>query len=189
VDGGPPAPAPAAASLRRQGAVWLVSFGGREATVPHTKGLADIARLVSRPGADVHVLELAGAAGVAAPGGDVVDRRTLESYRSRLAELDDDADEAARHHDHERAAGLAGEREAILEELRRVTGAGGQARQFSNNPAERARKAVAGRIRDTIRKLGPVLPELAAHLDQTIVTGFSCRYPAGSDVTWKVDQG
>ena len=83
------------------------------------------------------------------------------------------------------APGAEAERQALLDELGRVTGAHRQPRQFANHPAERARKAVTARIRDAIRKLEPVLPELAAHLERTIVTGTYCRYrPDGT--AWEI---
>lgn len=41
---------------------------------------------------------------------------------------------------------------------------------------ERARKAVAWRIRDALRKITAAHPELGAHLDDTITTGTFCAY-------------
>lgn len=186
----PPAiPAPnVAASMHRQGPLWHVSFAGRQASVPHSKGLADIARLVAAPGADVNALELMRSLDRSYAAGDLADARALAAYRQRLADIDSDIDDAARDNDDERRARAEAEREALLEELRRITRTGGGTRAFANYPAERARKAVTGRIRETIRKLEPVLPELAAHLERTIVTGTYCRYrPEGTH--WQVDVG
>jgi hypothetical protein len=174
-----------AGSLRRRGAVWDVAYAGRTATVPHSKGLADIARLLATPGAEVHVLELTGGPDRSAPAGDVVDRAALAAYRRRVAELDGEIDDAGRANDPVRRERGEAERAALLAELGRVTGTGGRSRQFANHPAERARKAVAGRVRDAIRRLEPVHPELAAHLDRSIATGTFCRYrEAGT--TWEV---
>jgi len=171
-------PHPGAATMRRSGALWQLAFAGREVSIPQSKGLADIARLLAAPDTDIHVLDLIDAADRSGSGGDVVDRRALAAYRQRLGDLDADIEEAARHHDLERQARAASERQAILDELGRTTGTGGRTRSFSNHPAERARKAVSGRIRDAIRKLRPVLPELADHLERAIVTGTYCRYRA-----------
>ncbi len=45
---------------------------------------------------------------------------------------------------------------------------------------------MAGRVRETIRKLEPVLPELAAHFERNVVAGTYCRYRP--DITgWDVD--
>lgn len=178
--------ASSSAAMRRSGAVWHLAFAGKEATVPHTKGLADIARLVAAAGAEVHVLELVEAVDRSGEGGAMADRSAIEAYRRRLTELDADLDEAALHRDDERRARAEQERQALLDELGRVSGVRGRPRAFANHPAERARKAVAGRIRDTIRKLEPVLPELAAHLQRTIVTGNYCRYRPDS-TQWVVD--
>ena len=177
---------PGAAAMRRHGALWQLTFTGREVSVLHSKGLADIARLLAAPGTDVHVLDLIDAVDRSGSGGDIVDRRSLAAYRQRLADLDDDIDDAERNHDPERGARAASERQAILDELGRSTGTAGRTRAFSNHPAERARKAVSGRIRDAIRKLEADLPELADHLRRTIVTGTYCRYRTDG-TSWHVE--
>ena len=182
---GPP-PGRTSAAMRRQGPIWQLTFADRDATVAHSKGLADIARLLASPGAEVHVLDLVDASDRSGAGGDQVDRRGLAEYRRRLADLDADIDDAERDHDPERHARAETERQAVLDELGRITGTGGRARAFANHPAERARKAVAGRVRDAIRKLEPVLPEMAAHLQRNIVTGTYCRYRPEL-VQWQVD--
>ncbi|MGQ0830882.1 MAG: ATP-binding protein [Microthrixaceae bacterium] len=171
-------PTAAIGAMTRNGPTWQVAFAGASVSVPHTKGLADIARLLASPDNDIHVLALIDAVDRSGTGGEMADRRSLAAYRERVADLDEEMEEADRHHDPERHARAAIEREAILDELARVTGPGGRARPFANHPAERARKAVSGRIRDAIRKLEPVLPELADHLERTIVTGAYCRYRA-----------
>ncbi|HSK97462.1 MAG TPA: AAA family ATPase [Euzebyales bacterium] len=176
----------ATASMRRRGPVWQITFAGSAATVPHIKGLADIARLVAAPGAEIHALDLVGSPDRSPRPGPVVDRSALDSYRRRLADLQVEVDDAAHNHDTERRARAVAEHQALVEELGRVTGVRRQPRQFANHPAERARKAVAGRIRDAIRKLADVLPELADHLDQAVRTGTYCSYRA--ETTWDVDQ-
>jgi len=50
--------------------------------------------------------------------------------------------------------------------------------------AERARKAVSARIRDAVQRIGQELPELAAHLDATVITGVRCRYVG--ELRWDV---
>jgi tetratricopeptide (TPR) repeat protein len=183
---GPERPAGPAA-MRRRDRVWELTFAGRTATVPHSKGLADIATLLAARGAEVHVLQLAGSPDRSGGTGDVVDRTALEAYRRRLAELEAGVDDAARDGDPVRRARREAERQALVDELARVTGAFGRPRQFGNHPAERARKAVAGRVRDAIRKLEPVHPELAAHLSRAVVTGTYCRYRA-TDTAWEVSR-
>jgi hypothetical protein len=178
--------AASASVMKRRNDMWEIHYRGHRVTVRDSKGLADIALLLSRPGQDVHVLELMDTPSFTTTGDDVVDRQTLDAYRRRLTELDDDYNEANAHHNAERLIRIEAEREMILGELRRVTGPTGRARSFANRPAERARKAVAGRVRDAIKKLRNDHPELADHLDATIVTGTYCRYRSESTTTWHV---
>jgi hypothetical protein len=172
--------------MRRQGQRWHISFGGRAATVQHAKGLADLARLVHAAGTDVHVLELIDASVRSGASGTVTDRAALAAYRERLVDLDREIDDAERDNDDGRRLLAEAERQALLDEVGRATGTGRQPREFANHPAERARKAVTGRIRDAIRKLEPILPELAAHFERNVVTGAYCRYRPDA-VVWDVD--
>ena len=96
------------------------------------------------PGTDIHVLDLMDAAdrsGARAPSptgapstptGSVSPTSRPRGTRPRG------------YHDDERAARLEAERQALLEELGRLTGGTAGPAQFANHPAERARKAVAG---------------------------------------------
>jgi hypothetical protein len=145
--------------LRREGEMWRVEYEGRSAHVRDAKGLHDLAALLRRPGTDVPAVELAG--GIAAGTDPVLDRAALTAYRRRLSELDDE---------------VAGEREAVLGELRRATRPDGRSRALGNTDVERARKAVTARIRDAIRRIEQVLPDLGTHLDRTVRTGNTCRY-------------
>ncbi len=174
------------ATFRRAGGMWHISFAGRHASVVDSKGIGDLAVLLANPGVDVHALRLMGSVDGSGAAGTMADRAALDTYRRRLADLDDDAEQAARDHDIARIERTATEREALLAELRRVTTATGGQRQFANHPAERARKAVSARIRAAITAIAEVLPELADHLDGTIVTGTHCRYSGGAALAWDV---
>ena len=174
------------ASMRRQGAVWHLTFAEQQATLPHLKGLTDLASLLANPGRDIHALDLVDAADRTATAGSLADRQTLHAYRQRLTELDQDIAQAEQHHDTERLARHVIERQALLDELGHVSGIGHRPRPFANTPAERARKAVTARIRDAIRKIEHDLPELAAHLERSIVTGNYCRYRDDGTTTWDI---
>jgi hypothetical protein len=182
-----PTPAGGRGSMQRQGPIWHIAFNNRSGTVPHSKGLADIARLLASPGVEVHALDLIDGADRSRAPGPVADRQALHAYRRRLATIDREAAEAADHHDAERVARLTAERHALLDELRHVTTVHGRPRKFANHPAERARKAVTARVRDAIRKIQPILPELAAHLERNVITGTYCRYRADPGTTWDVN--
>jgi tetratricopeptide (TPR) repeat protein len=187
----PMSPAPAAgrdqalAVLRRDGELWEVGFAGRSVRVRDAKGLHDLAVLLSRPGVDVHVLDLASPqAPRTGPTEPVLDSRAQAEYRRRLLEIEEERCEAERLHDDGRLLRLDGEREALLAELRTAAGLGGRSRSLGGDATERARKAVTSRLRDAIGRIEAVLPELGAHLDRSVVTGTTCRYQPAEPVSW-----
>lgn len=117
-------------------------------------------------------------------GGDpVLDEEAKIRYRRRLERLDEEIDRAAELGDDRRAEEFGRERAALLDELRTAAGLGGRTRRLGDE-AERARKTVTARIRDTLRKLDALHPELAAHLRESVTTGSSCSYRPGRPVDW-----
>lgn len=177
-------------TFRRVGDVWEVGLGGTTVHVPDAKGIRDIHLLLGRPGMGVRAVDLldpqAGATGRAARslgGDDVLDERAKAAYRTRLTQLDEEIDTALARGADRRAAELDRERAALIEELRRATGLGGRSRRLGDD-AERARKAVRERIRDTIRRLAAVHPDLADHLRETIRTGATCSYEPAEPLEW-----
>jgi hypothetical protein len=181
---GPRTPAPTTGSrvaLRRHGDLWQAAFGGRSSYLHDSKGVRDLAVLLARPGVDVPALELAGGAVGGTPAGagsaePVLDRAALLAYRHRLAELDEELSDAHRCHDTGRERCAADERVHLVTELRRATRPGGVSRNLGHTAAERARKAVSARIRDAIRHIRSIDPDLGAHFDRTVRTGNTCRY-------------
>ncbi|MBB5782403.1 AAA family ATPase [Nonomuraea jabiensis] len=183
-------PRPAANAFRFDGGVWTLTFAGRTVHVPDSKGLADLRVLIDRPGSDVSAVELLNPAGgevvVTARsmgGDDVLDEEARTRYRRRLELLDDEIDRATELGDDRRAAELDIERTALLNELRTAAGLGGRPRRLGDE-AERARKAVTNRIRNTLRQLDHRHPELAAHLRSSVSTGATCRYHPSPEVRW-----
>ncbi|MFI6183880.1 ATP-binding protein [Nonomuraea sp. NPDC051191] len=183
---------PPAGDFRKDGEVWTLGFAGRLAHMPDAKGLRDLHNLLGHPGADipaVHLLAPEGGDLVLAArgmGGDaVLDEEAKAGYRRRLSVLDDEIDRAAERGDDDRAAEYDRERAALLEELRTAAGLGGRSRRLGDE-AERARKTVTARIRDTLRKLTHTHPELATHLRATISTGATCRYQPTTPITWRL---
>ncbi|HWM96048.1 MAG TPA: ATPase, partial [Streptosporangiaceae bacterium] len=142
------------------------------------------------PGREVAAADLV--TGTAQPvqafGADpVLDERARAEYRARLAELDDELAQADAHHDIERSARLAAERDALIDELARATGLGGRRRRLGD-AAERARTTVTARIRDTIGRIERAHPELGRHLRASIVTGTRCAYRPAETVRWSVSR-
>lgn len=186
---GPPA---SRGEFRRTGPVWQVGIGDQTVAVPDTKGLADLHVLLRSPNTDVPSTDLLHpdpeAKAAARQGGDpVLDVEARARYRQHLEILDAQLDDAGLSGATDRRDALLAEREALLTELRTATGLGGRPRRLGDE-AERARKAVTARIRDTLRKLDALHPALAEHLRASVSTGASCRYTPnpGDDVTWRL---
>jgi hypothetical protein len=169
--------------IRLDGAVWHLTWTGREVTLRASKGMADLARLLSSPDEEVHCLELAGAAVDQGSTGDVLDATARRAYEDRIRELQAEIDEAEADHDLGRADRAQVEFDALVEQLASALGLGGRARQ-GGSTAERARSAVTHRIRSTIRKLGAVHPDLGRHLEASIRTGTYCSYRPERPTTW-----
>ncbi|TWF75567.1 AAA ATPase-like protein [Pseudonocardia hierapolitana] len=190
----PPVDEPPSAGnvLRLEGGVWTVRFAGRTAHVKDAKGMRDLRVLVARPCAEVAAVDLLNPDGDPAVsarrrfGADpMLDEQARDAYRNRLRALDGEIRDALDRGADRRAASLDRERAALLDELRRSAGLGGRARRLGDD-TERARQAVTARIRDTIRRLRSVHPELAEHLAASVATGTYCRYRPQPPVTWSV---
>jgi predicted ATPase len=175
------------ATIRPDGGTWHIQYDGKDIHVPDLKGLWYLRELLARPHQPVAALALIGARNNAplptADTGPVLDREALRQYRRRLAQLDDELDAAVLRGDHERQAEWTAERTALIEELKRATGLGGRPRR-SGSPTEKARVNVTRTIRHAISELAPRAPDLAAHLEESIVTGVSCCYEPRSDIVW-----
>jgi tetratricopeptide (TPR) repeat protein len=173
---------PDGAVFRRDGSTWTLRFDGRGVHLSHTKGLADLHRLLRQPGVEVAAVDLlASASGdeVTADarlgGDDLLDAEARARYRDHLETLDEQIDTAAALGDDARAARLDAERQALIEQLKAATGLGGRSRRLGDN-AERARKSVTNRIRNTLKKIEAVHPALAGHLHAAVATGSACVY-------------
>lgn len=198
------------ATFRVQGDARLVRFAGTEAVLHDLKGYRYLARLLADPGREFHVLDLvaveqgtlpttgAAAVGPVDPewleaahltGGGLpaLDDQARESYRRRLADVEEDLADALAAHDPARAELAERDRDYLVAELARAVGLGGRTRSVGSD-AERARTAVTRTIRYAIGKLGEHVPDLAAHLDRAVRTGTYCSYVPDprSAVAWTV---
>ncbi|MGH9187115.1 MAG: hypothetical protein ACRD0U_15055, partial [Acidimicrobiales bacterium] len=180
-------PVPNKGEMLRDGAVWHVSWQGAGSTVRHSKGMLDIARLLTRTDAEIHVIDLVDATGAAPLTGDagpMLDDSARRAYQQRLRDLDDDIDDASAAADEGRVARLEHERDLLITELSRAYGIGGRARS-PGDPTERARKAVSMRIATAIRAITAVHPQLGRHLERSLATGQFCSYRPESSTTWR----
>jgi hypothetical protein len=166
----PPAAAtpPVAASMRREGVTWAVTYAGTTRRLRDSKGLQDLAVLLAHPGREVHCLELVGGADVGSEAGPALDERARRAYQDRIRDLQEDIDEARQANDPLRAERAEAEVDALVRQLSEAFGLSGRARA-TGSAAERARSAVSWRLRAALRHVTEVHPELAR----------LCRTPCG----------
>jgi hypothetical protein len=179
--------------FRREGDYWTVMFDGHTVRIRDAKGIHHLTRLLAAPGREFHVLDLV-AAETAAGGaevdrreaagvplsaigdaGEMLDTRAKEAYRRRLAEIDDDIEQADATGDSERGAQAAIERDFLVRELSRAVGLSGRGRRAAS-ASERARAGVTRAIRQAIARISEHDHALGEHLDRTIRTGTYCVY-------------
>jgi hypothetical protein len=191
-DGTEEQPAGDLSVFRREGDYWSLVFEGRTVRMRDLKGMRYLANLLAHPGREFHVLDLVAAesAGFARaesrrelelPGtavgdaGEMLDARAKNAYRRRLAEIEEDIEQARALGDTERAAQADAERDFLVRELSRAVGLGGRDRRAAS-ASERARVAVTRAIRQGIARIGGHHPELGEHLTGAISTGTYCGY-------------
>jgi hypothetical protein len=185
--------------LRRAGDYWSLSFGGHTVALHDLKGLHYLARLLAHPGREFHVLDLVANAVVPAaspPGatdpelaatgwGDAgvhLDAQAKNAYRRRLAEIDEDLEEARRLSDLGRVVQAEDERDFLIRELSRAVGLRGRARR-AGSASERARVSVTRAIRHALGRIRQHDPPLGDHLDRAIRTGAYCVYLPDTRIT------
>ncbi len=190
----PPATAIAARDtlFRREGDFWSLSFDGRTVRVRDLRGLHYLARLLADPGREFHVLDLVAGAqtiSIAARAtaedgltivtdtnaGVLLDARSRQAYRRRLAETEADLDEARALADDGRIAQSEAERDFLLRELARAVGLGGRDRH-AGSASERARASVTRAVRHALARIREHHPTLGEHLDRATRTGTYCAY-------------
>ena len=175
--------------FRREGDYWSVAFEGRTVHVRDLKGMRYLAQLLTHPGQEFHVLDLVGAetGQRMAPGdaGEVLDERAKTAYRRRLAEIEDDIEQARALDDAVREAQADAERDFLVGELAGAVGLGGRDRRAAS-ASERARSGVTRAIRQGIARIGEHHPQLGEHLDRAVRTGTYCAYvpDPGSVTDW-----
>jgi hypothetical protein len=171
--------------FRRDGAVWRLEYAGRVVHAPDSKGMADLATLLARPGEPVTALRLAGGDGAGPQLGSdpVLDDTARASYRRRLEQLDEEIDRAVLDGDDAARQAADDERSVLVAELTRAAGLGGRARRLGD-PGERARSTVTARIRDTLTRIERQHPELGRHLRASVRTGRECVYAPETETRW-----
>ena len=185
-------PAASVNVFRREGDYWTVIFDGHTVRLRDLKGMHYLARLLADPGREFHVLDLVAAEtdsgaqldnrqtgrlprSALGDAGEMLDTRAKNAYRRRLAEIDDDIEQAHAIGDGERAAQADAERDFLLRELSRAVGLSGRDRRAAS-ASERARAGVTRAVRQAITRIAEHHPQLGEHLSRTIRTGTYCAY-------------
>jgi TolB-like protein len=180
-----PAPRdPDAARFHREGAVWHLEFDGLSVQLTHQKGFSDLARLLDRPGVEVHCLELADRPAETAGTTPQLDDRARREIQARARELQHDIDRAEAAHDLAQAERAREELDRIVELLSGALGLGGRPRALGS-AAERARSAVTWRIRSGVKKIARAHPRLGRHLENAVRTGTFCVYQPERPIEWR----
>jgi hypothetical protein len=173
----------ARAVFRKDGELWTAAFEGQTARLVEVKGFVDLARLLARPGVEVHCLELADRPAEVSAGDVILDERARREIRARAADLQREIDDADAAHDLGRAERAREELDRLVDSLTGAVGLGGRARGLGS-PAERARSAVTWRIRSAIKKVAAAHPRLGRHLDNAVRTGHFCVYQPEQPIDW-----
>jgi tetratricopeptide (TPR) repeat protein len=207
---GPPAPAGdrvssgAANTITRQGDYWTIVFEGHTTRLRNSKGLEHLAALLARPGEELHVLELAAAAGTArtpspaastpelhresGDAGQLLDTQAKAAYRQRIAELEEEAAQAEGFNDPERAVKARAELDSLTHELAHAVGLGGRDRRAAS-ASERARVRITLALRTATKRIEKADSNLGQHLHDTLRTGNYCSYRPDrhTGIPWRVD--
>ena len=186
----------------RRGDYWIIQnrgqaagqAEGQAAFLKTSRGLDCLALLLRNPGREFHVMELVGQVmgksrvlgrashvtdawqgGLSSDTGPVLDARAKAEYRHRFEDLRRDLEEAERFNNPARAERARNEMAAVARQLASAVGLGGRDRK-TGSEAERARSAVTKRIKNSINRIGQVVPSLRSHLAVRVKTGYFCSY-------------
>jgi hypothetical protein len=190
------------AIFRCDGDTRTICFGDQTVHMRDLQGFRYVARMLAEPGREFHALDLVAVEHGTLRTGRSVDRDELpatagaglpaiddaarDAYRRRLADVDDDIDEATRLNDIGRVELAQRDREYLLAELARAFGLGGRQRVIGSD-AERARTSVTRSIRYALKRLAEHHAAVAAHLEQAVRTGTYCMYTPDplTPITWQ----
>lgn len=182
------------ATFRRVGDHRTICFRGVETQMVDLLGFRYLERMLADPGREFHALDLIAVEHGSVPtpvtpcsdpdpdlspdrgeGVPVIDDQARAAYRRRLAEVDEDIEDAIRMNDPGRRALAERDRDFLVAELSRAVGLGGRAR-LTDGSAQRARMSVTRTLRYALAKLAEHQPDLGAHLDRAVRTGIYCAY-------------
>lgn len=180
-----------AVTFRRDGSVREVGIADRRHLVPDLTGFRYIEQLIRRAGREIAALDLVAIErpGARAPqlGIPVLDEQATRAYRHRLADIDEDIDEATAMNDLARVEAARRDRAFLIAELNRACGIRGRSRVVGAD-AERARISVFRSLRYAIDRATAIEPLLGEHLRRSVRTGTMCAYDPDplTSMSWTV---
>lgn len=177
-----PPDGPRTGTWRAVGDVWEVGIDGRTSTVRGSKGIENLTDLLTRPGTEVSVVDLADIV-VEHDTGPVFDATARRAIEDRIRDLQEAVDDAKATNDLGVLAVADEEMEQLIDELSKAHGLGGRDRP-QHDAIEKARSTVTARIRAAIKRLYDVDRPLATHLERSISTGRMCEYRPERPVDW-----
>ncbi len=203
-------------AFKKEGEIWTIAAEGKSIRLKDAKGFGYIARLLRYPGQEFHALDLImpGTSGESlaeseagtedevtarelrreygadrlGDAGEMLDKQAKAAYARRIAELQDELEEAREFKDERRIEKAENEIDALTAELSRAVGLSGRDRRAAS-AAERARVNVTRSIRSVIHRISAQNKELAAMLEKEIRTGTFCSYnpaPKNANLRWEL---
>lgn len=164
--------------------VWTFAFKNKTVQLSETKGFHDISQLLSRPNENILCSELMGS-GIFEVKNEVLDDEAKRQYQSRIIELQEEINEAEIHGNIESLNKLREEYDSLIDHLSKSLNFKGKSRKFQSS-SDKARSAVTQRIRNSIKKIESIHPELGGHLFESIRTGTFCSYSPSEPVIWEL---
>jgi hypothetical protein len=178
--------------FRKEGDYWSVAFDSDVFRLKDAKGLRCVVQLLRHPRRDFHATELdreepalPERRPVHGDAGEMLDRQARAAYRTRLAELREELQEAQAFDDLGRAAQAQREIDILTQELAAAVGIGGRSRHAASS-TERARVNVTRAISTALRRIAANHEALGRYLAATIKRGTFCSYTpdARTPVSW-----
>ena len=166
-----------------KGNVWEMSYKNTSIILKDAKGFHDIHKLLCQPAKEFHCLDLMEAIIDESNNTQAIDAKAKSEYLKRIKELQLEIDEAENLNQIEKIDSLREEYDGILDYLSQSLGLSGKTRKVGST-IEKARSAVTWRIRNSIKKIDKVHPELAKHLSKSIKTGTFCMYAPEIEINW-----
>ena len=174
------------ASLTNEGEFWTIVWEGMTLRTKNSKGVRLLTVLLENPDCQFHVEDLERCERKGQPtesssrlrysdAGPILDASAKKAYKTHLAVLGGQVQEAQRFNNIPRESKIREEMALIVGELARASGLYGRDRLAISN-VERARVRVALALKGTIEKISRCNSSIGEHLAASVKTGVFCLY-------------